>query len=260
MHFWPRFWGFWIFLGILRFLWNCCVECYWFDGICSCIAFSLHFNNVLCILDVCLIILECVLVGLDWVFTHDAFIFCILHVHAFFMYTLFLFFSFLCFLSWSVLFFLSLSDRLCHGTQSAQIHFGSEFWVFFFFWSYPSSPHSVLWWEGLKRLLGELSETLRSSGVLCYSIRFFLHSSPWCHSDSGLGFSTWEAFEVSHHVYIGVLLQYTWYWYLCISFCHDILRYTYRSYPRSYIRGTTCPEGSASWLPRLWTFSDCVQR
>ena len=40
--------------------------------ICSCIAFSLHFNNVSCILDVCLIIGLCVgRFGLG--FTNDAF-------------------------------------------------------------------------------------------------------------------------------------------------------------------------------------------
>ena len=39
---------------------------------------------------------------------------------------------------------------------------------------------------------------------------------------------------------------YTWYWYFCTSVCHNILRYTYHSYPGSYIQGTTCFERSAS--------------
>ena len=68
----------------------------------------------------------------------------------------------------------------------------------------------------------------------------------------------WETLKVSHRVYTGVLLQYTRYRYLCTSICHEISRYTYRSYPGSYIQGTTCLEGSASWLPgceRLRTIS-----
>ena len=36
------------------------------------------------------------LVGLDWVFTHYAFNFCMSHVHAFFMHTFYLFFPILC--------------------------------------------------------------------------------------------------------------------------------------------------------------------
>ena len=85
-------------LGFLRFLWNCWVGCCWFDGICSCIALSLHYNNISCILDVWLIIVDCVLIDLDWVFTHDVFKFCTSHVYAFFMHMSFPFFSFLCYL------------------------------------------------------------------------------------------------------------------------------------------------------------------
>jgi len=100
----------------------------------------------------------------------------------------------------------------------------------------------------------------RSFGVSCCFVRLFRHSSTQCHSDSGLGFSYGGTFEVSSRVYTRVLLQHTRYRYLCTLFCHDISRYTYRSYPRSYIWGITCLEGSASWLPRLWLSSDCVQR
>ena len=59
--------------GFLRFLWNFWVGLCCFGNVCSCIAFSLHYNNVSCILDVWLIIVVWVLVGLYWVFTHDAF-------------------------------------------------------------------------------------------------------------------------------------------------------------------------------------------
>ena len=64
-----------------------------FFVICSWITSLLHYNNVLCILDVCLFIVDCVLVGLDWVFTHDVFKFCTSHVHAYVFS--FLFFSLL---------------------------------------------------------------------------------------------------------------------------------------------------------------------
>ena len=128
MHFRRRFWGFWNFLGFLLNFW---VGCCWFNVICSCIAFSLHFNNVSYILDVCLIIVKCVLVGLDWVFTHDAFKFCMSHVYAYFMCT----YSFIpisglwCVISLSLS--LSLSDKLRYGTQarkstSAQNPLGSS--------------------------------------------------------------------------------------------------------------------------------------
>ena len=42
----------------------------------------------------CLFIVDCVLGGLDWVFTHDVFKFCTSHVHAFLMHTSFPFFLF----------------------------------------------------------------------------------------------------------------------------------------------------------------------
>ena len=43
----------------------------------------------------CLIIVDCMPVGLDWVFTHDVFKFCTSHVHAFISFP---FLSFLCYL------------------------------------------------------------------------------------------------------------------------------------------------------------------
>ena len=99
-----------------------------------------------------------------------------------------------------------------------------------------------------------------SSGAPCYLVEFCQHSSPRCHLDSRVGISSWEIHKVSHCVYTGFLLQYTRYRYLCTSIYHNILRYTYRSYPRSYIWGTICSAGGASWLPWLWASSDCTQR
>ena len=57
-------------------------------------------------LDVCLIVENCVLLGLDWVSTHDAIIFITSHVHAFIP------FSFLSICSVVIVFCFFLSDRL----------------------------------------------------------------------------------------------------------------------------------------------------
>ena len=70
--------------------------------------------------------------------------------------------------------------------------------------------------------------------------------------------SLWDTLEVSHHVHIGVLLQYARYRYLCTLVCHGTLRYMYRSHFGSCIRDTTRLMSSASWLPdchRLRTVS-----
>ena len=65
-------------------------------------------------LDVCLIVENCVLVGLDWVLTHDAIIFSTSRVHAYFMHTypFFYFFVLYCDCSLSLSLSLSLSDGL----------------------------------------------------------------------------------------------------------------------------------------------------
>ena len=156
------------------------------------------------------------------------------HVHA---YILFIFLILnLCLLS------LSLSDRLRYGTQIVQIYFGleptSRFWVILFL-SFCTLSYSVLWWEGQDGLLWELLEMWRSFGTPSYSVELCWHSSPRSHLDLGLGFSTWGTLEMSHRVYIGVLLQHTWQWYLCALFCYHIPRYTYSSYFESYIWGIT---------------------
>ena len=93
-------------LGFLRYLWNGLCS---FGAICSCVASSLQYSNVSCILELCdwLLLLSAVRFGLS--FTHDAFKFsCHMFMH----------FSCICyfFLSYSELLSLSLSDRLHYGT------------------------------------------------------------------------------------------------------------------------------------------------
>ena len=74
-------------------------------------------------LDVCLIIVKCVLVGLDWFLPMMQFKFCTSHVHAYFMHT-YPFFPISVLRLCSSSFSLSLSDRLrmapkvCKSTQA----------------------------------------------------------------------------------------------------------------------------------------------
>ena len=42
------------------------------------------------------------------------------------------------------------------------------------------------------------------------------------------------------------------------SFCYSRSRYTHCGHSRYCIWGAPCPEGKASWLPRLWSSEDCV--
>ena len=100
----------------------------------------------------------------------------------------------------------------------------------------------------------------RSFGVPCDSVKLFWHSSTQCHSHSGMGISLWDTLEVSHHVHIGVLLQYAQYRYLCTSVYYGTPRYTYHSHSGSCIWDTTHPASSASWLPCLLASEDYVQR
>ena len=185
--------------GVLEiFLWNFWVRLCCFDVICSCIAFSLHYNNVSCILNLWLTIVDCVLVDLDWVFTHDVFKFCTSHVHAFFMHK-YLFFSILCFWLWCVLFSLSLSLSLflswidyamapkARKSTPARNHFPG---------SGPSSsdhvpPLNVQFCDekAQKDFLENFQKSWCSSGALGYPIGLCSHFSPLCHSDLGLGIS-----------------------------------------------------------------------
>ena len=96
--------GFGVFENFWRF-WDFWVGCCCFNVICSCIAFSLHYNNVSCILDVWLIFVDCVLVSLDWVLPM---------MHLNFAHHIFMHFSCIC-LFLSFLF----SNRLRYSTQSA---------------------------------------------------------------------------------------------------------------------------------------------
>ena len=113
MHFYLSFWGFLKICGFVRFLWNIWVGFCESNLIWPCIASSLHYNYVPCILDVCdyLFLLSAVRFGLG--FTHDTFNLCTSHVHAFFMHTFFLFFPILsmcCVSFYSLSLSLSLSD------------------------------------------------------------------------------------------------------------------------------------------------------
>ena len=197
-------------------------------------------------LDVWLIIVKGVLIGLDWVLPMMQFKFCMSHVHAYFMHTYYFLSLYLVVIVFSLS--LSLSRMECEWHLSANpLQFGTLLVLsllllillvpLFTFGSAMRRPSGFL---------GELSETWCSSRGSCCSVELFWHSSTGCHLDLGLGFSYGGTLKVSLRVYIGVLLQHTRHQYLCTSFCHDISRYKYRSYPRSYIRGTTCPVGIAS--------------
>ena len=128
-----------------------------------------------------------------------------------------------------------------------------------FFWSYPHS-RLIPWWEGPSRLLGKLLQIWYSFGTPRGSIKLFWYCSNHCHSQSGMGISIWDTRAMSHRDHIGVLLQYAQFRYLYTSVCYADSRYTYRSHSGSYIRDTTRPTGSASWLPRLSASEDYVQR
>ena len=112
---WPNFLGFLKNIGffskLMEFLWNFC------DGLCengsksSCIASHLHYNNVSCILDVCLLCWnDCVLVRLDWA---EPMMFLLLHItcsciftHTYLRFSIFLYID--CDWCFSVCVFLSL--------------------------------------------------------------------------------------------------------------------------------------------------------
>ena len=160
-------------------------------------------------------------------------IFCTSHVHTYFIHTypfISLFLVVICFyLSLS----LSFSDILCMAPKRKSIlawnPVGSGSSSFD-----PVSPLHIRFCDG-KAQQDFISETWHSFKVPCCSVGLFLHSFLCGHLNSGLGISLWDTLEVHYRVYIGVLLQYTRYRYLCISFCHDISMYTYCSYHGSYI-------------------------
>ena len=139
------------------FLKNFGVGLCWFVVIWSCIAYSLHYKNVSCILDAWLIIVDCTLVGLDWGLPMMLLNFA---RHMLMHFSCIHFFSFLLWLMMCYVLSLSLSlsllGKLRHGTQSTQIHSSLESssrFRFFFFWSHSPSSCLVLWREGLKWLL-----------------------------------------------------------------------------------------------------------
>ena len=122
MHFRPRFWGFPKFLGVFEFFlkflglvlwiwWHMIMHCI------SLISIITMFHTFRCVLVYC----WCVLVGLDFVFTHDVFIFA--H-HMFMPISCIHILSFLsiCFCLWCVSFFsLSLYQIDCAWHPSANL-------------------------------------------------------------------------------------------------------------------------------------------
>ena len=177
----PRFWGFSKILGFLSFSWNFLV---WFREIVdiwSCIAFSLHYNNVSCILDMCAWLLLWVLIGLDWVLP---IMLSFLHVTCSCIRS---FFSFLFRTCLSLFFSLSLSDRLCYGTQTEKINSSlepSSWFRVILFWSSCSLSYLVPWWEGQDGLLWELLKLWRSSRMLGHSVGLLRHCTTRSHLDS----------------------------------------------------------------------------
>ena len=83
-----RFWG---FSKWMRFLQNFWVGFYLNGLKCSCIASHLHFNNVSCIIDACLLCWNHVCWS-DWIGQSPwCFYYCMSHVHVFFMHMYLLF-------------------------------------------------------------------------------------------------------------------------------------------------------------------------
>ena len=194
---------------------------------------------------VCLIKLVSVIrFGLD--FTHDAFYFYMSHVHAFFMDTFFRFFPILsmcyillCSLSLS----LSLLDRtfLWHPNRENPLRLRILFMV-------PGHPLLI----PLFHLISDsVMRRPRWTSLRTFKTMVFIQNTrSFCQISPTLLYP--KSFElgdrspsmgnprVSGCVHSGVLLQHACYRYLCASVCYDIQRYTYRSYFKSYIRGTTC--------------------
>ena len=101
--------------------------------------------------------------------------------------------------------------------------------------------------------------TRHSFGTPSRSIGFFRYWPSHCHLQSGLGVIVWHPNHLSLCDHTKVLLQYAQIRYFSTSFCYLRLRYAHCSYFRSYIRGTTHTEGSASWLPWLWLSELCLK-
>ena len=80
-----------------------------------------------------------------------------------------------------------------------------------------------------------------------------------CHSHSGLGVTMWHPNHMSIRADLGVLLQHAWIWLFSTSFDHSRLRYAYCCHTVDCSRCASCPEGSISWLSRLWASKNYVQ-
>ena len=224
------------------------MECFWnfWDVLCdngsksSCIASHLHYNNVSCILDVCLLCWnDCVLVGLDWV---EPMMFLLLHItclcifmHTYLTFSIFLyidcdwFFSACVSLSFSLI--LSVSCSMAPKWKSTpsrnSLRFGSS----------DPTPSHVRFYDDKARQ--DLLENFSKQGIhLEHQVilsDFFDTDLPTVIHSRG-----WESLDhLSLHDHIGVLLQYARNRYFSTSFLLSRSRYTYRSYFRDCLRGTT---------------------
>ena len=196
-------------------------------------------------LDVCLIMLKCVLVGLD--FTHDVFIFArymFMHISCIHILSFFPFCSvgdvFSLFLPLS----LSLSDRLRMAPKRkstmAWNPLGSE--------SSSSNPTPLLhiWFHDVKAQQDFL-ENFQRCGF--HSKRHVILS---VFSNISLPGVIWtRGWDSLCEILLRCPIVFIQKFYSNIhdinaSVCHNIQRYMYCSHSKSYIRDTTCPEGITS--------------
>ena len=126
-------------------------------------------------------------------------------------------------------------------------------------WSY-LFLYLVLWWGCPKGLLGELFSTRYSFRTLSHFVGFLRHWPTHCHSQSGLGVIVWRLGHLSIRVDPRVLLQHAWTWFFGTFPSYSCSRYVHSCHTGVGIWCALCPEGRASWLPRLWASKDCVQR
>ena len=204
-------------------------------------------------LDVCLILVECVLVGLDWVFTHYAFL--ILHIICSCICSCIrLFFSFLFLLFGCDVLSFSLSQIDCAwhlkriNSLRVEILFKVPFLLLLI-------PFPILTFGSMMRRPERTSWRTFRNVVFIRSAMLFCQTFPTLFSPLSFGLKARNLYlRVPWGVPSCLYRSFTTIYTISIPLyhsCHDILRYTYRSYPRSYIRGTTCSAGNASWLPQL---------
>ena len=90
-----------------------------------------------------------------------------------------------------------------------------------------------------------------SFGTLSHFVRLLWHWPTHYHSQSRLGVIVWHPGHLSIHADLGVLLQHAWTWLFSTSFSYSRSRYTHSCHTGVGIWCALCPEGKASWPPRL---------